>query len=68
MSLRHKLHVCVAYEDGTETPAMSSAETTVHRRRLKNMLIGEKLNVLVIAPEESTYSVEIHEEKGGKNQ
>lgn len=64
MSLKHKVTINVAGPGGVRSPVIQSSRQTI-RSKLLNLLLGEKVSLLVITPGDSVETVEIKEIKGG---
>ncbi|WP_296557504.1 hypothetical protein [uncultured Acetobacterium sp.] len=65
MSLKHKVSISIAQQDGRESSVIKSGSVQVRNKLLK-FLFGEKVNVLVLTPGDSVETVEIHQIGGGK--
>ncbi len=66
MGLKHKVCVNIAETDGMPTQVIRSGTLQI-RRRLIDLLFGQKVNVLVLSPGDTVQTVEIRELKeGGK--
>lgn len=65
MSMKHKVCINIAHPSGNPTPVIKSSTMQI-RKRLLNLLFGEKVNVLVLTPGDSVETVEIRELKGGE--
>ena len=61
MKLRHKVSISIKEPDGTKANVLGGGEVKL-REKLLRWLFGEKKKVLVIAPGDSVYNVEIREE------
>ena len=61
MKLRHKVSINVVDPDGNKVNVLGGGEVRL-REKLLRWLFGEKKKVLVIAPGDSVYNVEIREE------
>ena len=64
MGLKHKVCINVIGSDGTKKPVIRSGTRKI-RSKLLNLLLGEKVSMLFIAPGESVETVEIREIKEG---
>ena len=60
MGLKHKVCINVIGPEGTKKPVIRSGTGKI-RSKFLNLLLGEKVNLLFIAPGESVESVEIKE-------
>ena len=65
MKLRHKVSISVREPDGGARNVLSGGEVKL-REKLLRWLFGEKKKVLVIAPGDSVFNVEIREQDLGK--
>lgn len=65
MKLKHKVSISVREADGGVTNVLRGGEVKL-REKLLRWLFGEKKKVLVIAPGESVFDVEICEQNLGK--
>ena len=65
MKLKHKVSISVREANGGITNVLHGGEVKL-RERLLRWLFGEKKKVLVIAPGESVFDVEIREQNLGK--
>src|SRR5574344_3008396 len=65
MKLKHKVSISVREPDGGARNVFSGGEVKL-REKLLRWLFGEKKKVLVIAPGDSVFNVEIHEQDLGK--
>lgn len=64
MNLKHKVTINVVKLGGIRSPVLQSSRQTI-RRKLLNLLLGEKVGLLVITPGDSVETVEIKEVKEG---
>ena len=64
MKLKHKVIINAARPGGIRSPVLQSGRQTI-RSKLLNLLLGEKVNLLVITPGDSVETVEIKEIKEG---
>jgi len=64
MLLKHKITINVSKPDGSRDPVLKSGSIKL-RSRLLNLLLGEKVGLLVITPGDSVETVEIREVKEG---
>ena len=65
MKLKHKISISVREADGGITNVLHGGEVQL-REKLLRWLFGDKKKVLVIAPGESVFDVEIREQDLGK--
>ena len=65
MKLKHKISISVREADGGITSVLHGGEVKL-REKLLRWLFGDKKKVLVIAPGESVFDVEIREQDLGK--
>ena len=65
MKMNHKVSISVREADGCATNILRGGEVKL-RERLLRWLFGEKKKVLVIAPGDSVFDVEIREQNLGK--
>lgn len=65
MKLKHKISISVREADGGITNVLHGGEVKL-REKLLRWLFGDKKKVLVIAPGESVFDVEIREQDLGK--
>ena len=65
MKMNHKVSISVREADGGATNILRGGEVKL-RERLLRWLFGEKKKVLVIAPGDSVFDVEIREQNLGK--
>ena len=65
MKLKHKISISVREADGSVTNVLHGGEVKL-REKLLRWLFGDKKKVLVIAPGESVFDVEIREQDLGK--
>lgn len=65
MKLKHKISINVCEADGGKINVIKGGEVKL-REKLLRWLFGEKKKVLVIAPGESVFDVEIREQNLGK--
>jgi hypothetical protein len=64
MDLKHRVTISVTRPDGIRDPVVQSGSLEF-RSRLLNLLLGEKVGLLVITPGDSVETVEIREVKKG---
>jgi hypothetical protein len=60
LKLKHRINISVKHPDGKYRTAVKGGEVRIRERFLR-FLLGRELNVIVIAPGDSVYGVEIHE-------
>lgn len=60
MNLKHKVTINVARSGGIRSPVLQSERQTI-RSKLLNLLLGEKVDLLLITPGDSVETVEIKE-------
>lgn len=65
MKLKHKVSISIREPDGGNVNVIKGGEVKL-RERLLRWLFGEKKKVLVIAPGDSVFNVEIREQDLGK--
>lgn len=65
MKLRHRVSISVREPDGGAVKVLGGGEVTL-REKLLRCLFGEKKKVLVIAPGDSVFNVEIREQDLGQ--
>ena len=65
MKLKHKVSISVREADGDNVNVIKGGEVKL-REKLLRWLFGEKKKVLVIAPGDSVFNVEIREQDLGK--
>lgn len=65
MKLKHRVSINVRQPDGTAQNVLNGGEVRL-RERLLSWMFGEQKKVLVIAPGESVFDVEIREQNLGK--
>lgn len=63
MELKHKISINIANESAPPAQVLKSGTMQI-RKKLLNFLLGEQVNVLVVAPGDSVQTVEIRELKG----
>ena len=64
MDLKHRVTISVTRPGGIRDPVLKSGSLKL-RSRLLNLLLGEKVDLLVITPGDSVETVEIREVKKG---
>lgn len=64
MNLKHRVTISVTRPGGIRDPVLKSGSLKL-RSRLLNLLLGEKVDLLVITPGDSVETVEIREVKKG---
>lgn len=64
MGLNHKVIINVTDQHGEKTRVVEGKRKTV-RSRMLDLLLGKKVNLLVITPGDSVETVEIKESKKG---
>jgi hypothetical protein len=64
MGLKHKVTINVTKPDGIREPVLKSGSLKL-RSRLLNLLLGEKVGLLLITPGDSVETVEIREIREG---
>lgn len=65
MKLKHRISINVRESDGSALNVIKGGEVKLRERFLR-WLFGEQKKVLVIAPGNSVFNVEIHEQDFGK--
>ncbi len=67
MDLKHRVTISVVRPGGIRDPVLQSDSLKL-RSRLLNLLLGEKVGLLVITPGDSVETVEIREVKKGRTE
>lgn len=62
--MNHRVCVRVTQKDGVKAEVIAAKEMKI-RRRFLNLLLGRKMNILVISPGNTVNSIEITEQPEG---